>query len=373
MREMEPTPRQLVVVVGAGSTYSDAIDQNIPKEQRPPLDKGFFKNITNFHDRERVARINEYFKENYGFDIFDDENDTIENAMRYIYTDLFNLSLKQQAENVYNDLLFIYNKRIAETTNQLTGIKELNLYKILDHFLSIGYLPENITFITYNHDLQIEKILEELHRTEQYQRYSTLDVFPKYYLLNIEKSAITKPKDPMHLIKLFKVNFSDKPTIKVLKMHGSLNWYSFYKGKRITFERLANEDRRIWLTQREEINLDMQVTDRIAQGSKFMFPIVVPPVIHKSEIFHEEIKRLWKYAEDALQTCNEMVIFGYSCSALDFESSNLFKRAVRKNTILKNITIIDPNSEVLKRYVDLLHPKHVNYYASAKNFIDILA
>jgi hypothetical protein len=370
MIEKDPKNRQLTIVVGAGSTYSDAYDLNLPIDERPPLDRGFFNNITKSQDRERVDRINEYFKENYGFDILDEENDAIENAMRYIYVDLFNLSLKEKAENAYNDLLFLYNKRIAETTNHLGTIKQLNLYKILDQFLSDGYLPEKITFVTYNHDLQIEKILEELNQTEHFQRYSTLDVFPSYYLININKSAITKPKDPNNRIKIFKVNFSDLPTIKILKMHGSLNWYSFHKGDRITHKSLADSDRRIWLTQRKEISLDMKVSEQIANNSPFMFPIIVPPVIHKSEIFHDDIKMLWKHAETALQTCNDLVIFGYSCSALDFESSNLFKRACRKNSALENITIIDPSSEVLKRYVDLLKPRRLSYYTSAKNFIE---
>jgi hypothetical protein len=370
MIEKDLKNRQLTIVVGAGSTYSDAYDLSLPIDKRPPLDRGFFNNITNSQDRERVDRINEYFKENYGFDILDEENDAIENAMRYIYVDLFNLSLKEEAETAYNDLLFLYNKRIAETTNHLEPINELNLYKILEHFLSIGYLPENITFVTYNHDLQIEKILEELNQTGKFQRSSTLDVFPCYYQINIDKSAITKPNDPRNRIKIFQANFRDSPTIKIFKMHGSLNWYSFHKGDRITHESLADVDRKIWLTQRKEINLDMRVTDRIAQGSKFMFPIVVPPVIHKSEIFHDEIKQIWKHAEKALKSSHELLIFGYSCSPLDFESSNLFKRAIRNNIVLKKITIIDPSSEVLKRYVDLLNPKGASYFINAKTFIE---
>ena len=152
-------------------------------------------------------------------------------------------------------------------------------------------------------------------------------------------------------------------------MHGSLNWYSIHKENRITPERMADVDRRVWLTQRKEISLDMKVADRVGGDSPFLFPIVVPPVIHKSEIFHEEIKMLWKHAETALISAHEIIFFGYSCSPLDFESSNLFKRAIRKNADLEKITVIDPSSEVLKRYVDLLQPKQVNYFTNAKTFV----
>lgn len=365
-----PAERQLTIVVGAGSTYSDAYDLNLPIEKQPPLDRGFFKNITDSSDLERVKKINQYFLNNYSLNILDEENDAIENAMRFIYTDLFNLSLQDQAEIAFHELLFLYNKRIAETTNQLGTIYKLNLFKILDYYLSQGYLPENITFVTYNHDLQIEKILEELHHKIDYQHFTTLDVFPSYYMINIEKKAITKPKNMKRHLQIFDVNISAKPTVKLLKMHGSLNWYSLNKNDRISPHMLADSDRKMLITQRKNINLEMKVADRLGNGATFSFPVIVPPVIHKSEIFHDKIKKLWEYAENALRTSHEIMIFGYSCSPFDFESSNLFKRAIRKNTRCDNFIVIDPSSEVLKRYVDLLNLKRVSYYANAKNFID---
>jgi len=53
-----------------------------------------------------------------------------------------------------------------------------------------------------------------------------------------------------------------------------------------------------------------------------------------------------------------------------FRKLQFVKRAIRKNTFLGTITVIDPNSDVLKRYVDLLKPKRVNYFAKAKAFIE---
>jgi hypothetical protein len=359
---------KLVIVVGAGSTYSDAV--TLPIEKRPPLDKFFFKNITDQKDRERVDKINQYMQENYGLNILDEENDAIENVMRFIYSDLFNLSLEEKAEEAFHEMLFLYNKRIAETTNNLGPPDRLNLYRILDFYLTQGYHPQNITFITYNHDLQIEKILEHLGKTSEYQHLEELDVFPSYYRINIGKDALTKPKASKKHVKLFNVNFKDGKTIQLLKLHGSLNWYSLHKDRIVNPKKMANTDREIHVTQRQEIDLTMKVSGQLGRGARFTLPIVVPPVIHKSEIFHEEIKALWKYAEDTLQDAHEILIFGYSCSPLDFESSNLFKRALRKNNNWKNFTVIDPSSDVLKRYVDLVKPNKVNYFPNAQQFFE---
>lgn len=54
---------------------------------------------------------------------------------------------------------------------------------------------------------------------------------------------------------------------------------------------------------------------------------------------------------------------------MDFESSNLIKRSLQNNTKDKKISIIDPDSSVLKRYVDLFQPEKINYYKNAKHFL----
>jgi len=370
MKPDDSKSRRLVIIVGAGSTYSDAYDQNLPVDKRPPLDKGFFKNITDPEDKERVKNINEYMIKFYGLDILDPENDAIENVMRFIYSDLFNISQKENAEGAFQEMLHLYGKRIAETTNNLGPVNQLNLFKIIEYYLSQGFAPENITFVTYNHDLQIEKILEKIAFMGQYRNLMNLDVFPSYYCLSIEKGNITKPKTKKHKsVKIFNVHITKEPAIKLLKMHGSLNWYSLHKDTNANPEKLSQSDRKILLTQRQEIDLNMKVSQQVDQSAPYTLPIIVPPVIHKSEIFHDEIKTLWKHAEDALQCAHEIVIFGYSCSLNDFESVNLLKRAIRKNKNMGFLTVIDPSSEVLKRFVDLLKPNKLQYFPNAGNFI----
>jgi len=57
MIEKDPKNRQLTIVVGAGSTYSDAYDLNLPIDKRPPLDRGFFLRI--FQIRKTVSGLRE--------------------------------------------------------------------------------------------------------------------------------------------------------------------------------------------------------------------------------------------------------------------------------------------------------------------------
>jgi hypothetical protein len=105
-------------------------------------------------------------------------------------------------------------------------------------------------------------------------------------------------------------------------------------------------------------------------GDYIGLPIIVPPVFHKSAILHNKIKRVWSLAEDAIEQADEILIFGYSCPMTDVESSNLLKRGFKQNEKNVSISIIDPDSNAVKRYLDLLSLKKICYFRDAQQFLD---
>jgi hypothetical protein len=80
---------------------------------------------------------------------------------------------------------------------------------------------------------------------------------------------------------------------------------------------------------------------------------------------------LWSKAEVALKAAERIVVFGYSCPALDFESANLLMRALRQNQRLSEFHVIDPNPAVFKRYVDLMgkFKGGWHYFRTARDYI----
>ena len=77
------------------------------------------------------------------------------------------------------------------------------------------------------------------------------------------------------------------------------------------------------------------------------------PVTHKSGILHEVLPPVWEEAERKLSTAREIVIFGYTCPSIDLESRNLLQRSIIANRNLKSFTIIDPDPNVIARYIEL--------------------
>lgn len=62
---------------------------------------------------------------------------------------------------------------------------------------------------------------------------------------------------------------------------------------------------------------------------------------HKSSVLHELLQGVWRQAEDALKQADQLLVFGYSCPPLDFESSNLLRRAQKGRKT--PVVLIDPS------------------------------
>jgi hypothetical protein len=354
--------QKVVLLVGAGATVADVASRSL--KSRPPLDKGFFHTARKYR---AASRIIAYMNDVYDVDITDREYDSLEKIMAWLYADVFDPTLRKRATEVFRDLISLFNRRLAETTNSIVPTKKRFLYRIIIHYFSKGFDPADLSIITFNQDLQIEKILHRLKNTNCWDDIGNIFTFPSCYRLAIKSDFITSPSQSSR--NLFDVDSIEQlQGIQVLKLHGSLNWYSTHRSTRVSPEAMFRTDRQIWITRRQSIEPTMKLTG--GHRTQHTLPVVVPPVTHKSGILHRRVRKIWNYAEEALVNANDIVIFGYSCPALDFESSNLIQRSWRRNKKCKKISIIDPDSSVLKRYVDLITPENVCYYPSAKYFFE---
>jgi hypothetical protein len=156
--------------------------------------------------------------------------------------------------------------------------------------------------------------------------------------------------------------------IRLLKLHGSLNWYPTHTSATPSRLAMLNPARRLSVTRRRTIAPDMTLTRK---RKVYTLPVVVPPVNHKSSVMPTPLGRVWTLAERRLIDADEIVVFGYSCPALDFESANLLTRAEMKRTDRAHLSVIDPNGAVAMRYIDLLSPTRLTYYSSGHAFLNV--
>jgi len=350
--------QKICLIIGAGCTVSDTSERN--QKQRPPLDKGFFS-MANKTNAAMVSKIKSYLEKMYGIDILKPGNDSLEGAMAKIYTDIFDPNLKDSAIVVFRTLISLFNRRLGDTTNNLPATNRRFLYRIISNFLKSNVRPDDITIITFNQDIQIEKILNKMEHTQTYRKFGHVFDFPSCYQIWFDK--VTFPK---HGKMLFDLGDGNPKGVKILKLHGSLNWYSLHKSQKISPKAMFKEDRPIYVTRRQRIDIQMRYT--LGSRSRHTIPVIIPPVTHKSGILHNHIKPLWNMAEKALENANEVVIFGYSCPTMDFESSNLIQRSLKRGTY-EVLWVIDPDPLVLTRYIELIRPAEITYYPSGTDYL----
>lgn len=350
--------QKICLVIGAGCTVSDT--SALSQKRRPPLDKGFFS-IANKTNSVMTNKIKSYIIENYGLDILLPENDSLESVMAKVYTDIFNPKLKGEAIGVFRALIGLFNRRLADTTNNLPATNRRYLYCIICNFLRSNVKPDDITIVTFNQDIQIEKILYKIGQTQMYRKFGEVFDFPFCYQIEFDK--VTAPSGGKNL---FELGDGKPKGIKLLKLHGSLNWYSLHASPNISSDAMFKAGRRIKVTRRRTINTQMRYAG--GRRSQYTLPVIVPPVSHKSAILHNDVKRLWSMAEEALKTANEIVIFGYSCPAMDFESSSLIQRSL-KDGGYEVLWVIDPDPCVLMRYIELIKPEKITYFPYAHDYL----
>ncbi len=357
---------KLVILVGSGATRAQAISRT-RQDMRPPLDKGFFSQIrARISSDYRLIRVNNYLQQQYRYDVLDPRFDSFESVASILYTDAFAPRTQYPAYPIFLALTNLLSERIAETTNQISLNGYRSLVSILRGKIS-DFEPDNVTIVTFNYDLQAELALRYVS-SRLNPRFNTSLVFPGCYRLtkcsvgNISTYArfTSRGADEEHI------------GIPILKLHGSLNWVLGYRDREPSQAVYLSGAGKNVLRVADVDRIPTSWPIRVGTSSKrtlYGYPMVVPPIPHKSAVFRDEIKSLWSMAADALSNANELVVFGYSCPTLDQEAANLIRSTTGRNDNLNHVTIIDPNPGIAERFVELTNARSCAWFRDARDYL----
>jgi len=350
-----------IILVGAGSTLSDA--GSASKKNKPPLDGGFFFSCKKSNDSE-FAEIQKYLIKNYDINPILPEYDSLERIMAIIYADINNPTIKNSAIEAFRGIIRLFNRRIAKTTNPIAITNRSNLFRIIAKKLKEGISPCDIDIITFNQDLHIEKTLEKLQQTKKYSVLGTLFSFPECYRIHDAHARLSKPtgKTPT-----FTVTATGTRGIGVYKLHGSLNWFSTHTSSNVPKGAILSRSKKFKITSRLAIPVRMRFN--AGKRQVYAFPLIIPPVNHKAAIIHDDLHPLWQEAESKLNNADEIIVFGYSCPATDFESANMLRRATNSGVNPKSFVVIDPSPNTFRRYVDVTCLNHLSFFRDCDAYI----
>ncbi len=136
----------------------------------------------------------------------------------------------------------------------------------------------------------------------------------------------------------------------LLKMHGSVNWAS---------ERAAYMDTLLSpRTPSKPDGLKFRVAAKRERLAESEIAVIVPPVPGKNVGQVRELATIWEKAFKYLSNAQEIVVFGYSCPETDDFARQMFSnlRATSSSELIRRqVSIINPKSEVLARFFDYVN------------------
>jgi len=151
--------------------------------------------------------------------------------------------------------------------------------------------------------------------------------------------------------------------IKLLKLHGSVNWRRRKDSDAITYYPVKDycSEYHTKSLDRNETSLALPCT-KIAPLSKLKVeveetPVIVPPGLFKNE-YQSSISQVWEQAARELEEAEEIIVIGYSLPPTDFFFRNLFALGTVGRKFIRRFAVVNPDKSgrTEERFKSLLGP-----------------
>ncbi len=199
--------------------------------RHPPLDTTFFEKVAAL-DLDLTPALTTYIRTliGAGADLSTLSSYRMEEFFKDAYFDFRNRPRNERIRAAYTDLLILYHGVLRETTNWLCddGHRGGPIGRMI---AAAADIADRVTIVTFNHDLLIEN---EIYRRARLQRRWCIDQAYGSFGEGLERVTTGgRPEFPSHDDDCD----HDRP-IRILKLHGSLNWIVRMHGRQPTVKDL---------------------------------------------------------------------------------------------------------------------------------------
>lgn len=349
----------ICIFLGAGASAAE----NLPIQNE--LFSSYFKWILPKYPNSPMNRkLRDFFKEVFYIDVLNDNIDeidfpTFEEVLGILYmADQRRESFKNFSTDKYNinngSISLLRQYLILLTANSINNAsKESNKY----HQLLLNNLRKknqllNTTFISVNYDIHIDNTISKLYDKKKMR--VMLDYGIDFANFDHKSSSWQRPVGD---------------TIKLYKIHGSLNWLYCPVCSSITLTPYEGGVMRILNNQNEAKCLNCK---------EYTVPIIVPPTYFKN-MSNLYLSTVWNKAETALRDADLIIFCGYSFPEADIHIKYMLKRVQtsRNNKPLKIMVVNNHKNKLLsalkkeeKRYKRFLGNDVIFTNASFQEFAE---
>lgn len=346
-----------VLIVGAGASRAEAISLGLTGTTLPPLDTDFFHLAGAHAFPNHLDRVKTYLKDNYSIDLHDGDSVRMEEAFGLVFSDTLTEPMPKGSKLAFSALCRIYNRVIASTTNNMKVLPIGPLATLISNISKAGPL----TIVTFNQDLIVEKAMNALGKVN-----NNIMWYPDNgYDMNF--ANVTSPSNST--MNLFDISNGKMTSVKILKMHGSLNWYARTTDKEKVPSKLASS-LSIHCTRRVNLSPDMTYTSDLKIGRKtwYTWPIIVPPIFEKGSFIGKALSGVWNSCFEAIGNAKHIYVYGYSFPNSDQQSEVFFKRATISKAISRTVSVINTDFASAKRANEILKPSAMITSTTVKKY-----
>ena len=328
---MKKLQRPIVVIFGAGATRGGIENTDEKNNVPPPVDKDFFDLANQLigHQTPRLAGkvLDDVWKlynrtYNIGLESYYRELETRALIGGFAKT----ASRPKDWRKRQSDLEELIRRVIVQTTTKNTGAPTVEKKESKAHKNLLKRLKQGDTVITFNYDLVIEESFESA------KLWNPIDGY------DMETSGKTMGWTKRWLIEK-KYKSGAKSAIKLLKLHGSINW-------KLIPDKIKLKPKPYLVTTRNGTPRPETIS-------------ILAPGWNK-RIDKNPYKKLWRNARLRLEKCKTLVIVGYSLPETDLLAHALLSEVVRmrakRKDNLKQLHLADPNEGVKERFIELFTP-----------------
>ncbi|MBU2505583.1 MAG: SIR2 family protein [Bacteroidetes bacterium] len=328
-----PIKRDVVFVLGAGASHPDGV----------PLQRHILPMILSseeINDSEIGRIVVQFIRDNFAYNSEQRIYPLLESVFGFI--DYFIQQNESLSSNYTIDKIRLIKEYLIKIIHYIVNLKTHKENSIYKYFWeSVQSYNPNVSIITLNYDTLLEQAFDS-----QFIKFGYLDYC--FHLMNYEKRDELKPfnfwinpREPVP------TEENETPhSIKILKLHGSLNWkYCNCCNQTL----LTPWDREIDLNRGKLTGYtypDKQKYDYYCPLDNTEFETLIMPPLFAKHLNQPVISQLLSEASREIRSAKKIIFVGYSLSNADVHIHALFKKQLKNNVKIEVINT--RNLETLK-------------------------
>lgn len=338
-----PTDR-VVVVLGAGASISEMAAQKA--DSLPPTD-------ANFLQRAEQCAPQLYLDMQEKFDLLWRGNEPRPlkyQRMEMLFSSAY-LRVTQTkgttkegraARDLYDALVILLRETLSRTTAKANPEQHLELFRRV-----AAQSPQDTAILSFNYDVLADRALLKGARSDDWS-WTHADGY------GFQPENQPCPKKPSR--------------VKLLKLHGSMNWYIPTPGR--TRAVAYRADAKVYVPNPPTQHSSPAWKNKqqtLGHSKTSVFPLLVPPVFEKGAQIIGALQSVWDQAAEALRRATVVIVWGYSLPMTDYHAEVLFAQTARKAKY--RLFVLNPDRAALAHVTDVCGHAWNRWYFKAEHFL----